>query len=63
MDHPVGAGSERGERLDFDFQVRLEFRGTQLSSDGGLLVMRELDGALGLSDLAAGALSNTGNQT
>ena len=40
MDHPEGAGSERGDRVDFDSRVRLEFRGTQLSSDGGLLVMR-----------------------
>jgi hypothetical protein len=39
--------------------VRLEFRGTQLSSDGGLLVMRELDDALGLSDLAAAALRDS----
>jgi len=39
--------------------VRLEIRGTQISSDGGLLVMRELDDALGLSDLAATALRDT----
>ena len=56
MDHPEGAGSERGDRVDFDRRVRLEFRGTQLSSDGGLQVMRELDDALGLSDLASAAL-------
>jgi len=45
--------------------VRLEFRGTQLSSDGGLLVMRELDDALGLSDLASDVLrdSRTGKNT
>ena len=43
MDHPEGAG--RADRVDFDPRVRLEFRGTQLSSDGGLLVMRELDDA------------------
>jgi hypothetical protein len=30
----------------------------QLSSDGGLLVMRELDDVLGLSDLASGALND-----
>jgi hypothetical protein len=42
--------------VDFDPRVRLEFRGTQLSSDGGLLVMRELDDALGLSGLASAAL-------
>ena len=56
MDHPEGAGSDRADRVDFDPRVRLEFRGTQLSSDGGLLVMRELDDALGLSDLASAAL-------
>jgi hypothetical protein len=32
MDHPEGAGSKRGDRL--------EFRGAQISSDRGLLVMR-----------------------
>ena len=59
MDHPQGAGSERGDRVDFDRRVRLEFRGAQISSDGGLLVMRELDDALGLSDLAGVALRDT----
>ena len=52
MDHPEGAGSQRADRVDFDRRVRVEFRGTQISSDGGLLVMRELDDGLGLSDLA-----------
>ena len=56
MDHPEGAGSERGDRVDFDRRVRLEFRGAQISSDGGLLVMRELDHTLGLSDLSSAAL-------
>ena len=36
----------------------LEFRGAQLGSDGGMLVMRELDDVLGLSDLASGALND-----
>ena len=56
MDHSERACLQRADRVDFDSRVRLEFRGTQLSSDGGLLVMRELDGALGLSDLASAAL-------
>ena len=43
MDHPVGAGSQRADQVDFDPRVRLEFRGAQISSDGGLLVMREMD--------------------
>ena len=59
MDHPEGAGETGDGRLGFDRRVRLEFRGTQLSSDGGLLVMRELDDVLGLSDLASGALNDT----
>ena len=66
MDHPtVGAGLKRADRVDFDPRVRLEFKGTQLSSDGGLLVMRELDDALGLSQLAPGELrdSRTGKNT
>jgi hypothetical protein len=65
MDHPEGAGLQRTDGVDFDPRVRLEFRGTQLSSDGGLLVMRELDNAPGLSDLASAALrdSRTGKNT
>ena len=59
MDHPMGAASDRADRVDFDRRVRLEFRGAQISSDGGLLVMRELDDALGLSDLASAALRDT----
>jgi hypothetical protein len=59
MDHPEGTGSQRADRVTFDPRVRLEFRGTQLSSDGGLLVMRELDDALGLSDLASAALCDS----
>ena len=57
MDHPEGAGSQQADRVDFDRRVRLEFRGAQLSSDGGLLVMRELDDALGLSDLVGSTSS------
>ena len=59
MDHPEGAGLQRANRVDFGPRVRLEFKGTQLSSDGGLLVMRELDDTLGLSDLASAALRDT----
>ena len=47
---------DRGDGVDFDRRVRLESRGTQLCSEGGLLVMRELDDALGLSALALASL-------
>lgn len=52
---PEGADIKRADRVGFEPRVRTEFRGTQLSSDGGLRVMRELDDALGLSDLALAA--------
>jgi len=59
MDHPEGTSLDRGDRVDFDPRVRLEFRGAQINSDGGLLMMQELDDALGLSDLASAALCDT----
>lgn len=59
MDHPEGADLQWADRVDFDRRVQLEFNGTQLSSDGGLLVMRELDDAPELSNLALAALHDT----
>ena len=46
MAHPSGAGSEGVLRVDFDPRVRLEFHGSKISSDGGLLLFRELDETL-----------------
>jgi hypothetical protein len=48
MDHPEGAGKPGDARLGFDRRVRLEFHGSQISSDGGLLLFRELDEVLSL---------------
>ena len=54
MDHPKGASETDGARLSFDRRVRLEFHGSKISSDGGLLLFRELDEVLGLHDIAGG---------
>jgi len=59
MDHPKGAGEAGDIRLGFDRRVRLEFHGSTISSDGGLLLFRELDEVLGLHDIAGGVLKDT----
>lgn len=46
----MGERENRGLRLQFDPSVKLEFRGARISSDGGLLLFRDLDEVLGLTN-------------
>ena len=58
MTYPAGAIEMGVDRLGFDRRVRLEFHGSKISSDGGLLLFRELDDVLGLHALAAKHLND-----
>ena len=51
-----GEADEGPLRLEFDRSIKLAFEGSAISSDGGLLLYRELDHALGLTDLSSDLL-------
>src|ERR671918_1176412 len=48
----MGDGKKAPLRLQFNSKIRLEFHGSTIASDAGLLAFRELDDALGLTNTA-----------
>jgi len=61
----MGEARKDALRVDFDRSVKLEFHGSTVSSDGGLLAYRELDDAFGLTSMADQVLTDlrTGSNT
>ncbi|HZA25716.1 MAG TPA: IS1380 family transposase, partial [Dehalococcoidia bacterium] len=55
----MGEMADPAIKMKFDGRVRPEFRGATITSDAGLLAVRELDEALGLSRLAADYLKES----
>ena len=49
----MGDAQNQPFQLSFNPRLRIEFQGSRVTSDGGLILVRELDERLGFSDLIA----------
>jgi Transposase DDE domain group 1 len=58
MAHPTGESKDGVLKLDFERRLMVQFCGSVVTSDAGLLAYRELDDALGLTAMASETLAD-----
>ena len=59
MGRAAGEAHGAALRVTFDPRLKLEFHGSSVTSDAGLLAFRDLDDALGLTNLAGEVIDDT----
>src|SRR5262249_19728118 len=62
---PMGESQNGALHVEFDRRIKVEFHGSTVTGDAGLLAYRELDDPLGLTSTAASSLQDprTGRNT
>lgn len=55
----MGESQNQPFQLSFNSSLKVDFQGSRVTSDGGLIVVRELDERLGLGDLIAQHLADS----
>ena len=59
MAHPMGESKQGCLRVDFDRRLKLEFHGSKVTTDAGLLAYRELDASVELTEMVGDVLADS----